>query len=139
MINTEIADNSVTLCHKISGRMFSTDFPLKINIHGLKGKNVKDILVPLLQLETYTFTVRKTDLELIFILHASNKNVSYSLILDEVFNPIDLSDIPENLRPLFISLQNRINYLQNKQNDAINELRAQKKEYDDQHRWDYHN
>lgn len=120
--NIDNVNNTVTATlNNGSYRTFRTTFPKKFNIHGFGTTDVIATLSPKMLNYDYSSCVTETQLELGFTISNTKKEVYYKLQLDEVFDPIDLNLVTEDMKPHFMSLQNQINCLRSKIEALIGE------------------
>lgn len=122
MINFQIENGILTATlNDGSHRVFSTKFPKKFSVHGFGTTNVIETLSPKILGGEYSSCVTTTQLELGFTINNTKKEAYYVLHLEEVFNPVNINEIPEDLRLSFMCLQNQINYLKSKLSTLIEE------------------
>jgi hypothetical protein len=114
-MNFQIENNLVTaILTNGSCRTFRAQFPKKFNIHGFGTMDVVSTLQPKILSGDYSSCVGTTQLSLGFTINNTKKEAHYVLCLEEVFDPINLTEIPNDLKPQFMCLQNQINYLKSK-------------------------
>lgn len=132
MLNFDIENDILTATlNDESHRVFRTTFPKKFSVHGFGTMSVIETLSPKILGGDYSSCVTETQLELGFTINNTRKEAHYVLHLEEVFDPIDLNLVTNDMKPHFMCLQNQINYLKSKLSTLIEENENLKcKDYD---------
>lgn len=72
----------------------------------------------------FTHHLKNTQLELNFVINNGNSDVEFTMCLEEFFleDAFDEANIPDNLKEKFMNLQNKVNYLNAKLTEALDNL-----------------
>lgn len=117
-MNTQLNGNTV-IARLTDGsyRTFQTVLPPLINIRGFKNLNIHDVLGEKISTKDYSSQILDTELRLGFTINNGRKDVHYVLTLEESLIEVDLTDVSENIRIMFKSMQHEINKLKSQLRD----------------------
>ena len=134
-IEVKIIDNEIEIRIKIYPyRKYKTTFPTHFHKHGLNNFNPTEILTPNLINKDFSMMEIKEDNAYKLKLGFDIVNKYYELYMYEVFDNVEVTNIPGNFVEIFMNLSHKISYLENKISNLEKRLSQSEENYDDLNR-----